>query len=68
MKGRLVRFMPKIEDMAPFTGWEGTSYPYEGVEAGMYRVDWRHKPQGLPELVHERHLSFRIKKFSKRFA
>lgn len=65
---RLVRFMPKTASLTAFSGWEGEGEPAPDVDEGMWRVSWRRGPKALPELVHENHLSFHIKKFSKRFA
>jgi hypothetical protein len=58
--------MPLANDLAVFAGWEGTATP-EPDSPGLYRVEWRNPRSGMPELVDARHLSFRIRKFSKRF-
>jgi hypothetical protein len=70
-KEKFVRFVPAFysDELSPFAGWEGKAVPdTETGEEGMWRVEWQRKPEGLPELVHKRHLSFAIRKFSKRFA
>jgi hypothetical protein len=61
----MVRFMPRRNDWASFAGWEGTAIERE---PGLYAVVWRYPRQGMPETVDAEHLSFRIRKFSKRFA
>jgi hypothetical protein len=67
MTAKFVRFLPKTSDLLAYSGWEGKAVQAPEIDEGMWRVQWQHKPEGLPDLVHERHLSFRIRKFSKRF-
>lgn len=66
-QGRLVRFMPMATQWEQYSGWEGHAFA-DPSNDGYYHVTWRHHRDGMPTYVHAQHLSFRIRKFSKRFA
>lgn len=66
-KGRLVRFMPMATQWEQYSGWEGYAFA-DPSNDGYYHVTWRHHREGMPTYVHAHHLSFKIRKLSKRFA
>ena len=63
--GRIVRLMPRSEQLQHFAGWEGRVTELVGEIA---RVTWQRPVAGLPETVWVWELSTKIRKFSKRFA
>jgi hypothetical protein len=63
---RLVRFIPRTEEWSRFAGWEGMAAP--SMEPEYWTVNWKYGVEGMPSHIHEQHLSFKIRKFSRRFA
>lgn len=66
---KIVRLIPRPgSPLARWAGWEGEATRHGAGDLDHWIVFWRCPPEGLPNYVAQADLSFRIRKFSKKFS